>query len=205
LKLADPLAVAVSRFGVAVKAKLSSKAASGAPEDQLRAPLEALLQDLVSILGFSAGRIVAIGKSTLADLKTRPDYAVTRLGALVGFIEVKAPRKGVDPRKFQDKHDKAQWEKLRSLPNLIYTDGNAFSLWRSGQLEGQIVRLDGSVEAAGGALAAPPGLLRVFSDFLMWEPVPPRTAMQLADISAGLCRLLRDEVSEQMALGEGAD
>jgi len=73
----------VSRFGVAVKAKLSGKMVSGAPEDQLRAPLEALLQDLVAVLGFSANRIVAVGESTLADLKTRPDYAVTRLDALV--------------------------------------------------------------------------------------------------------------------------
>ncbi len=54
--------------------------------------------------------------------------------ALVGFIEVKAPGKGADPRKFSEPHDKDQWDKLKSLPNLIYTDGNAFSLWRDGKL-----------------------------------------------------------------------
>ena len=42
----------------------------------------------------------------------------------------KAPGKGADPRKFKDVHDRAQWDKLHSLPNLMYTDGNAFSLWR---------------------------------------------------------------------------
>jgi hypothetical protein len=45
--------------------------------------------------------------------------------ALVGFIEVKAPGKGADPRRFNEEHDKKQWSKLKTLPNLIYTDGNA--------------------------------------------------------------------------------
>jgi len=185
-----------------VKARLSGKAVSGAPEDQLRGPLEVLLQDLVAALNFLVADVVAVGESSLADLKTRPDYAVTRQDALVGFIEGKAPGKGADPRKFQDKHDREQWEKLKSLPNLIYTDGNAFSLWQKGAFE--IVRLEGSVETAGAALAAPKSLLRLFSDFLQWNPIPPKTAMQLAEITAGLCRLLRDEVAEQMVLGTKA-
>ena len=32
--------------------------------------------------------------------------------------------KGADPNKFKDKHDKDQWKRLRSLPNIIYSDGN---------------------------------------------------------------------------------
>jgi hypothetical protein len=204
VKAPDSLADAISRFGVTLQAKLSAAAVSGFPEDQLRAPLETLMQDLVGLLGFSVANVVAIGESALADLKTRPDYAVTRQNALVGFIELKAPGKGADPRRFQDKHDRAQWDKLRSLPNLIYTDGNAFSLWRNGALQDDIVRLEGSVETAGATLSAPPGLLRLFKDFLLWEPIAPRTPTQLADVSAGLCRLLRDEVAEQMALGSRA-
>ena len=101
-----------------------------------------------------------VGETTLADIKTRPDYAVTVSKALVGFIEVKAPGKGADPRKFSDPHDKAQWDKLKSLPNLLYTDGNAFSLWRDGELVGEIVHLEGDVETAGAKLAAPAALLR---------------------------------------------
>jgi hypothetical protein len=46
--------------------------------------------------------VVPIGEASLADLKTRPDYAVTVHGALAGFIEVKAPGKGADPRRFKD-------------------------------------------------------------------------------------------------------
>jgi hypothetical protein len=180
---------------------LSNIAVSGAPEDQLRGPLEELVRDLSEIGGLPAGTVHLVGETSLADLKTRPDFAATVNKALVGFIEVKAPGKGADPRKFVDPHDKAQWDKLKSLPNLIYTDGNAFSLWRDGKLSGSIVRLEGGIETAGGALAAPPSLPALVTDFLNWQPIPPKTAKQLAAISARLCRLLRDEVTEQMARG----
>ena len=156
------LDAAISRFGAALKPKLSAHAAVGAPEDQLRAPLETLIADLAQILLFKPGQIVAIGEATLAALHTRPDYAVTAQGALVGFIELKAPGKGADPRRFTDAHDRAQWAKLKSLPNLLYTDGNAFSLWRGGHLH-EIVHLQGEVETAGPALRAPPSLERLFA------------------------------------------
>ena len=45
--------------------------------------------------------------------------------------------------------------KLKSLPNLLYTDGNAFSLWRDGELVGKVVSLEGGVETAGAKLGAP--------------------------------------------------
>ena len=189
---------AISRFGLEAKSKLSNPSASGAPEDQLRAPLESLIGRLAELTGLPPGTVVAVGETSLADLKTRPDYAVTRRNALIGFIEVKAPGKGADPRRFQDRHDKEQWAKLQTLPNLIYTDGNAFSLWRSGELEGQVVHLEGDVATAGGKLAAPDGLVSLFADFFQWEPQPPRSAAQLAVVTARLCRLLREEVVEQL-------
>lgn len=194
------LATAVSAFGASVKPKLSSAAISGAPEDQLRGPLETLLKDLAGLAGLPVNSVNPIGETTLAHLKTRPDYAVTVSNALVGFIEIKAPGKGADPRRFADPHDKDQWDKLKSLPNLIYTDGNEFSLWRDGKLEGAIVRLDGNVETSGAKLAAPATLLPLISDFVQWKPIAPKTAKKLAEVSARLCRLLRDEVLEQMAL-----
>ncbi len=196
-----PLDEAVSRFGASLRAKLSGTGALGAPEDQLRAPLEQLLADMAGLLLFRPGEVVAVGEATLSALKTRPDYAVTARNALIGFIELKAPGKGADPRRFGDEHDREQWEKLRSLPNLLYTDGNAFSVWRDGKLQGEIVRLDGNVEKSGAALRAPTSLERLFADFLRWEPIAPSSARALAEVSAGLCRLLRDEVTEQLAAG----
>ena len=189
---------AISAFGREAKSKLSNPAAIGAPEDQLRAPLEALVAALAELAGQRSGTVVMVGETSLADIKTRPDYAVTRANALIGFIEVKAPGKGADPRRFRDPHDREQWAKLQTLPNLIYTDGNGFSLWRNSELVGQVVQLEGDVETAGGKLAAPDGLLSLFADFFQWEPQAPRSARDLADTTARLCRLLREEVTEQL-------
>lgn len=197
------LSQAVSKFGKAAKAKLTSVAAAGEPEDQLRIPFEELLLDLAELLGQPRNAIVVIGESSVSDLKTRPDFAVTRRDVLVGFIELKAPGKGADPRRYKNKHDKEQWEKLQSLPNLIYTDGNELSLCQGGEVV-SLVRLEGNVETSGGKLEAPASLLKLFSDFLLWEPAPPRDAKQLARQSAQLCRFLRDEVTEQLAAGSKA-
>ena len=43
------VAAAVSAFGASAKAKLANIAISGAPEDQLRGPLEDLVRDLSEI------------------------------------------------------------------------------------------------------------------------------------------------------------
>lgn len=192
------LSVLVSTFGKSCKAKLANRAAAGAPEDQLRAPLEALFQGLAALAGLPEASVTLVGESALGALATRPDYAVTVRNALVGFIEVKAPGKGADPRRFTDEHDKKQWAKLKSLPNLLYTDGNSFSLWRDGQLVDKLVELEGDVETAGAKLAAPAMLPSLIADFLGWSPAPPRTVKQLAETSARLCRLLRDEVTEEL-------
>jgi hypothetical protein len=118
LKNSDPFVAALSAFGALTKAKLSNRAASGAPEDQLRAPLEALTRDLAILAGLPDGAVETVGETALAELKTRPDYAVVVHNALVGFIEVKAPGKGADPRRFSDPHDKAQWERL-TVPRVV--------------------------------------------------------------------------------------
>ena len=190
---------AISSFGERTKSKLANVGASGQPEDQLRSPFESLLQDMAMLTALT-GAVEAVGESSIVSLKTRPDYAVTVRNALVGFVELKAPGKGADPRKFKDPHDKDQWERLRSLPNLLYTDGNSFSLWQNGELACPVLMLIGDVESSGKKLMPPPGFAALFESFLRWQPVPPRSAKELAHTTARLCRLLRDEVTEQLAL-----
>ncbi|HDZ73227.1 MAG TPA: DNA methyltransferase [Aurantimonas coralicida] len=196
----DPVLDAVSTFGADAKRKLDNPAVSGEPEDQLRGPLEVLLGALARVTGLAPGAMAMVGESSIAALKSRPDYAVTVTNALVGFIEVKAPGKGSDPRRFRDAHDKAQWEKLRSLPNLLYTDGESFGLWRNGEAIG-LVRLEGGIESAGAKLTAPAALLPLIRDFFGWQPISPRFPRELAHVTARLCRLLRDEVTEEMSRG----
>lgn len=194
------LRTAVATFGAAAKAKLTNPGATGEPEDQLRAPFENLVQALAPLCGFPRAAVTFVGESSLPELKTRPDYAITVDNALIGFIELKAPGKGADPKRFRNAHDKNQWEKLRSLPNLMYTDGNEFALWQNGERVGEMVRLVGDIETSGAQLDAPPGLLGLFEAFLRWEPIPPREPKQLAELSARLCRFLREEVEEQLIL-----
>ncbi|MFN3820630.1 type ISP restriction/modification enzyme [Blastomonas sp.] len=188
----------MGEFGAAATAKL---AGNGQPEDQLRSPLEQLFQAMAAECSLPAGSVVLHGETSLAEMRTRPDYAVEVHKALIGFIEVKAPGKGADPRRWRAGHDKEQWDKLKALPNLLYTDGNAFSLWRDGELVDRIVYLEGDVTSSGKALAAPDSFHRIISDFLTgWTPIAPKGPTELAKVSARLCRFLRDEVIEQLAI-----
>ena len=194
--MTSSIETAISNFGRTAKLKLSNPAATGQPEDQLRAPFEQLLEDVATLCGFRAGTVVAVGETSQRDLKTRPDFSVTVSKALVGFVELKAPGKGANPPRFKDPHDKAQWEKLSSLPNLLYTDGNSFSLWQDGKLVGSVLTLKGDIDTSGAKLAPTPGLLPLFESFLRWRPVAPRSARELAHTTARLCGFLRDEVTE---------
>lgn len=194
----DSYGLAASRFGAAAKAKLKNPAIAGSPEDQLRSPLEAFIKDVATVAGQA---VDLVGETTLSELRIRPDYAVSSNKVLVGFIELKAPGKGADPRRFSDPHDKAQWARLKALPNLLYTDGNSFSLWRDGQLVGSVMRFDRDIAEAGAQAVAPDALFPLLVDFLTWGPTSPPNAKRLADVAARLCRLLRDEVTEQIEQG----
>jgi hypothetical protein len=192
--LTEKVAAAVSRFGARVLPKLRDGA--GGPEDQLRAPLEHLLGELATALGVE---LVLVGEAALASLGVRPDYAANVSGSRVGYLEVKAPGRGVPTIWTPNSHERKQWEQLRLLPNVLYTDGTHFAAFRSGVLEGRVARLNGDLRQAGPRLA-PDGddFIRVIADFLLWEPDPPLTIRQLVDSAAKLCRLLRGEVSETL-------
>jgi hypothetical protein len=196
------LGKAIAAFGQRAKTKLTATV-TGEPEDQLRNPIELLLADVADLCSLDSGKLAVVGETSLRDLMTRPDFAVTYNNVLVGFVELKAPGKGADPRKYKG-HDKEQWDKLKALPNIIYSDGNAFSLWHTGELHGGVETLDGDIETSGNKLAAPGSLLGLFTEFFQWEPTPPRSVSELANLSAHLCRLLRDEVREQVERGDKA-
>lgn len=197
----EAVAKAVSVFGEKVAAKLVT--GDGAPEDQMRAPLEALLTSVATALGME---LTAVGEMSLADLKVRPDYAIRIKGAIIGYVEVKAPGKGADPRTWTPaSHDGKQWSKLKALPNVLYTDGQSWGLYKTGEPFDEVVKLDGDIRTAGSALCQPGvTLTRVLKAFLQWTPDPPRTIHQLVHAVAPLTRLLREEVLDTMAREHGA-
>lgn len=178
-------------FAAEVHAKLKL-AGAGEPEDQLRAPLEKCIQAFGVLFQI---KVVCKGEFYIRDIG-RPDYAVYCNGALCGYIEIKQPGKGANASRYQG-HDKKQWESFKSLPNIFYTDGNEWALYRNGKLIGGIIRLKGNI-ATEGKKAVSPGdasaLELTMREFLTWNPIAPRDSRGLAKLLAPLCRLLREEV-----------
>ncbi|MFF8354486.1 type ISP restriction/modification enzyme [Streptomyces chartreusis] len=185
---------ATALFGGELKPKLKG---STGTEDQLRGPFERLITSAAGALGLKS---VLIGEVPLVDIGARPDYAVDIADALVGHVELKRPGVGADPNSFNGRNA-SQWKKLKLLPNVLYSDGNEWGLYRNGQRVGEIARMNLSVKIAGSRLApADDGVSRVLFDFLTWKPQPPRTITQLVRAVAGLCSLLCSEVKEALRL-----
>lgn len=195
------MSVAIKAFAAEVTAK--SKVGDGAPEDQLRAPFEALMKTVGAAMGKD---IVCTGEIPLPNSKGRPDYGVIVGGLLSGHVELKAPGKGVQPQKFTG-HDKQQFNRFSQLPNILYTDGNDWALFRQGTMEGKRVRLSGDVSLDGADAVGKQDsakLLPLLTRFLEWEPVIQKNPdggvnMQaFAKQLAPLCKFLRDDVLDAL-------
>ena len=208
MPVASEIYDALRVFADAVTAKFAG-AAAGEPEEQLRAPFE----DLLRAAGAAMGRnIVCVGEVRLRHRLGKPDYGIPDYGIkegglLTGYAELKAPGKGVARRRFAG-HDLEQFNRFTQLPNVLYTDGNEWALYRYGQRERPPVRLAGDVAAEGaGAVSRENAvaLLPLLQDFLTWHPVIPVTALGSIDLAefarllAPLCRFLRDDVVDAMA------
>jgi hypothetical protein len=152
----------------------------GSPEAQLVPLITRLLEGLVPGV-----RVVQEFRTGLG----RPDMAVYYRELLVGFVELKAPGKGADPERFTDPHDKRQWENFRHLPNLVYTDGESFALYR----EGSPVRREVLRSPTDGARVE-----ELLLDFLHWQPLVPKNPQELARFLAPLTRFLREAVVEAL-------
>jgi hypothetical protein len=134
------------------------------------------------------------------DLNARPDYGVEVAGSTVGYIEIKRPGKKSDPAAFRG-HDARQWEKLKLLPNVLYTDGNEWALYRSGERAGPVAHFRSDIRTAGSRLApSDESFALVMVNFLRWRPLVPRSIGQLVRAVASLCRLLRTEVRTALSL-----
>ena len=187
---------ALQQFGASVTLKFAANA-PGEPEDQLRAPFDALITAVGASMNFN---VVAKGESLLKERLGRPDFAILTNGALSGHTELKAPGKGARTERLTGA-DKRQWERFKSLPNVLYSDGNEWALYRLGERVASPVRLGGDVVADGAGAATADdaaGLEALLHDFLIWTPIVPADAKGLADYLAPLCRLLRREVSDSL-------
>jgi hypothetical protein len=186
---------ALQQFADAVHEKFSARI-SGEPEDQLRAPFEHLLVAVGKLIGTD---VLAIGETLLGNRGGKPDFGIATGKLLCGYAELKAPGKGADTAVYTG-HDKTQWERFRNLPNILYSDGREFALYRNGN-RGRWLRLHGDPRSVG-AKAVGDGDADTFNalirDFLTWEPIVPGSSAQLAQYLAPLCRILRDDVRDAL-------
>ena len=72
--------------------------------------------------------------------------------------------------------NRAQFKRFSGIPNLLYTDGNEWALYRSGERVGAIVRLSGEIAVDGQDAVSPEDARAVehlLRNFLEWEPFLP--------------------------------
>jgi hypothetical protein len=160
--------------------------------------VEVLLTVLGRHIGFDT---VAYGEVALRNIRARPDHAVDLGESRVGYIELKAPGRGVPPNWKPDKREREQWEKLTALPNLIYTDGLIWQRFSLGEPSGPPARL---TNRFSDFIRRPPQQVdssfeRLIREFLYWKPSQPRNLNELIRTTAGLCRLLREEVAAALS------
>ena len=162
------------------------------PEDQLKQPVGELLRDMGQITGLTVGWRTEVHAD---DIDGRPDIGITTNGLLTGHVELKRPGLGARAEQFAGANQR-QWERFKALPNLIYTDGSEWSLYRSGELRHR-VRIADDVSNGGAKsvyLESLEPARELLHNFLYWEPIVPRTSEGLAGFLAPLARVLRDEV-----------
>ena len=186
---------ALQNFAAAVTEKMS-QVTLGEAEDQVRGPFEAFMADAARALGWD---VVCTGETPLPDRIGRPDYAVHRTGVLAGYVELKAPGVGATAARFRGRN-RDQFKRFSAVPNMLYTDGNEWALYRNGNLVDEVVRLSGDVATPQDAHA----IERLLRDFLSWEPFIPTDRRGKIDLEgfaallAPLCRMLRDDVTDAL-------
>lgn len=196
---------ALQDFAAAVTAKMT-QVALGEPEDQLRGPFETFMDAVGRACGWN---VVCTGETPLPDRLGRPDYAVHLNQLLVGYVELKAPGVGATATRFTG-HNRNQFKRFSAIPNILYTDGNEWVLYRDGQPVRRC-RLSGDVAADGKRAAVAqdaPDVEDLLRDFLAWNPSIPVNSTGKIDLNrfaallAPLCRMLRDDVIDALKAPE---
>ena len=159
-------------------------------EEQLKEPVAAVLRGAAAALGHKAE---TRPEARAEGIGARPDIGVAVNNLLCGYVELKAPGAGSDPRRFKGRHNREQWKRLSALPNLLYSDGHTFCLCRNGE----VVR-------GPRAFSDENALREMLFDFLNWDPMVPTRPRQLAKFLAPICQMIRADVEAALQRRESA-
>ena len=142
---------AVESFADAVARRFAAPL-DAQPEAQLTEPVG----DLLRACGGTMEREVAWNPQPRAEGGIGwPDIGVSVGGLLCGYVELKAPDVGARPENFAGAN-REQWKRYRALPNLIYTNGAEWSLYRKGERAAR-VRIADDVRDGARSLDRGPG------------------------------------------------
>lgn len=199
---------ALQTYAASLQASYSAVGVTFGSEEQLKAPVKALLEacaHLAPKVGKQAPGVLTLLETSVKGTG-RPDVGLMLDGLLNGHVELKAPCKSADPTKLKDKHDKDQWKKFQLLPNLIYTNGREWRLYRSDgtkpELIGKPVKLGDYVKDGAAAVtdADAEAFSALIQTFMTWKVMTPTTPEGLATLLAPLARLFRQEVAEALTV-----
>ena len=215
----------IAEFGRQVQENL--RFGEGEPEAQLTNPVATLLKDFGALHSMEVQTVretslKTAGGGLVSEGLVRPDYAIMVDGVLTGYVELKAPGKNIDPASFTKKsHEYKQWQRLRNLPNLLYTNGTEWRLYRYGKpVPTSSAKNDNAVNINAGPFviekkrvrflenitwSAPANLATLFLNFLRWIPAPITSADRLVETLAPLAALLRDEMLVSLTAQEKTD
>ncbi|WP_263165066.1 type ISP restriction/modification enzyme [Streptomyces sp. SCSIO ZS0520] len=188
----------VSEFGATCKQALLH----GQKEAAIRRAVETLLVDAAGVLGLQAALHAEVA---IAAHRIRPDLAV-RIGKLprniVGYVELKSPDKSTIHPGGLNQRDRRQWEGMAKLPNLIYTNGQTWIMYRSGRQYGDTIHFEGDLRSAGSRLRLPVTNEAAFEAMLVaffgWQPQSLTSMREVVAQVAPLCTLLRDAVHDRL-------
>lgn len=138
----------------------------------------------------------------------RPDIALIKHGELPrAFIELKAPAKPSDPKKWTTPHDKRQYERLQELAHWSASNFAEFYLFERDKLQGHAIvvpaeALDPSMPDKSADLIVeahdPTRFLDLLSRLARAQPPAAGNAEQLAELMAHSARIVKSAVRERV-------
>lgn len=176
------------------------------PETGLAPAFQQLVTDLLPVL--PAGPGVTVSPEYAKENTGRPDIALIRPGQLPrAFIELKLPKKHLEPTLWRDAHDKRQFERFRELPVWALSNFNGIRLFVRDRAEPEVMIVpavallaetsDVKAEQLIRAHDAAP-LLDVINGLAQAQPPSPSNAAQLAEFLAHAARLVRASAVERL-------
>lgn len=198
---------ALQNYAASLHASYSATGVAAGPEEQLKAPVKALLEACAHLAPSAARKaphVLALLEARVTGTG-RPDVAVQLDRQTNGYIELKAPDKPADPIKLTLKHDKEQWKKFQLMPNIIYSNGLEWRLYRYDGSKPELIKVvklgdyikDGAAAVTDADVDALTSLLQTF---YTWKVITPTTPEGLAKLLAPLANLFRKEVSEALTV-----